>query len=488
MNAAKRGNTGSAEQRWSQICSALNKEAEEIVSARQGLPSPTTRYLNDLATLKIPKACQDFCKRKFGVLDVVISLGSGHKGQEAPCLDDCTRYRDMPTKDELNGHKDQQQKLRAELLSSKKAEDNNHRHESPDSLQDADGETDSETDANRLPSIFPAPHQSDGSSDSQNPESFLRLRLQSSTIESPWHQHEFSMSSITPSVHHHRRSEGLLSAPYYAEQGSFASVPPQGITEASCAPSDSKSLKRNHYLQADYVEALASPSEQKKARLLSDQTQFLQGNCSNTNQALYHDEQYQGKNTVTSSAQRIMSDTSSVEPNLYEMHWQSKAAGDRRDSLMNSGLNRADFRSHIDQTDYNGVHSGRATSSVLSSPPISVSGYESMKAQVKPGRALKPQPKPPARREKPGVVAVFPSFDEWLEDRFEVPELSEGSAVTYAKPGLWMNSNGGVRNGKNRLAGVDGSTCKSVLRQVRTERAGSFKEDSILLGVRFLIA
>lgn len=53
------------------------------------------------------------------------------------------------------------------------------------------------------------------------------------------------------------------------------------------------------------------------------------------------------------------------------------------------------------------------------------------------------------------------------------PPLSRDCVITYAQKGAWGESPS------------DG--CGGVLRQMKSARPGEFKEDSILMGVRFLV-
>ncbi|KAF2100875.1 hypothetical protein NA57DRAFT_54948 [Rhizodiscina lignyota] len=156
---------------------------------------------------------------------------------------------------------------------------------------------------------------------------------------------------------------------------------------------------------------------------------------------------------------------------------------------------------------------------------------------------------PPApNRRSTGYAKVPRRLEEVLEEEFEIPGTSQDSVVSYAKPGPWMSIASTGRAGaegdaatkpgvKTRStgtsAGVEGNAATgsgakrrraesvmtdttddvksvsgavsakdmpgvakdvsgvrgvSVLRQVRGERPSEFKEDSVLLGVRFVVA
>lgn len=94
-----------AEERWEAIGEALLKRADEQGYDANEERSPLGQYLANLAAMEMPESVADMQKQgghKFGVIDVVISVGQGAKGQlSAHYLHDAeylvdTKYKRMP--------------------------------------------------------------------------------------------------------------------------------------------------------------------------------------------------------------------------------------------------------------------------------------------------------------------------------------------------------------------------------------------------------
>jgi hypothetical protein len=74
--------TRSAEQRWAQICMALQDEARERGTNAEGGMPPTAEFLSALATMPMPEQVRDMQEaggKVFGTVDVVITAGEGRK-------------------------------------------------------------------------------------------------------------------------------------------------------------------------------------------------------------------------------------------------------------------------------------------------------------------------------------------------------------------------------------------------------------------------
>ncbi|KAF2796127.1 hypothetical protein K505DRAFT_359587 [Melanomma pulvis-pyrius CBS 109.77] len=72
----------SVKERWQQICWALLEEVKERGVDEYGERSPSADYLQSLATMEMPEAIERLQKpggRRFGVIDVVVTAGSGKK-------------------------------------------------------------------------------------------------------------------------------------------------------------------------------------------------------------------------------------------------------------------------------------------------------------------------------------------------------------------------------------------------------------------------
>ncbi|KAF2638327.1 hypothetical protein P280DRAFT_81515 [Massarina eburnea CBS 473.64] len=87
--------TGSVEERWRHICDELMKESKERGLDENGEMPPSAEYLKELASMVIPNGVSDMQKpggRKFGVVDVVVTVGLGKKITEG------VRYAKKPTR------------------------------------------------------------------------------------------------------------------------------------------------------------------------------------------------------------------------------------------------------------------------------------------------------------------------------------------------------------------------------------------------------
>jgi hypothetical protein len=74
--------TRSAEQRWAQICLALQEEARERGTNEESEMPPTADFLSALATMPMPEQVRDMQQaggNVFGTVDVVITAGEGRK-------------------------------------------------------------------------------------------------------------------------------------------------------------------------------------------------------------------------------------------------------------------------------------------------------------------------------------------------------------------------------------------------------------------------
>ncbi|KAL5403172.1 hypothetical protein PMIN06_008988 [Paraphaeosphaeria minitans] len=79
---AASGNTASAQTRWTEIRKALTSEANERGVDVNGERPPTARYLRELANMQMPDMVSDLQRPgriKFGVIDVIITVGAGKK-------------------------------------------------------------------------------------------------------------------------------------------------------------------------------------------------------------------------------------------------------------------------------------------------------------------------------------------------------------------------------------------------------------------------
>lgn len=83
------------EERWNQVNAAILEEANRMGFDKRGERSPVGTYLASVAALPMPSAVESFQKAggpKFGVIDVVISVGSGWKlGPTSPYIMEPTR-------------------------------------------------------------------------------------------------------------------------------------------------------------------------------------------------------------------------------------------------------------------------------------------------------------------------------------------------------------------------------------------------------------
>ncbi|KAL1599257.1 hypothetical protein SLS59_006274 [Nothophoma quercina] len=69
-------------ERWSQISTAILEEADERGTNRAGKASPSAEFLRALAKMRMPDAVTNMQKpggRKFGIVDVLITAGTGNK-------------------------------------------------------------------------------------------------------------------------------------------------------------------------------------------------------------------------------------------------------------------------------------------------------------------------------------------------------------------------------------------------------------------------
>ena len=69
-------------ERWSQISTAILEEADERGTNRDGKASPSAEFLRALAKMRMPDAVTNMQKpggRKFGIVDVLITAGTGNK-------------------------------------------------------------------------------------------------------------------------------------------------------------------------------------------------------------------------------------------------------------------------------------------------------------------------------------------------------------------------------------------------------------------------
>ncbi|KAF2662404.1 hypothetical protein K491DRAFT_177562 [Lophiostoma macrostomum CBS 122681] len=138
-NSAGRDHNLSASSRWQQICAALMKEANERGLDRSGKRSPTGDYFESLANMKMPEDVEHMQSpggQLFGVIDMVITAGSGKKTDEGYMWEP-SRLRDE------RYHKIQP----GEFTEMQQRDPDNF----TDSEQDAEGETD--PDFGRTPHI-----------------------------------------------------------------------------------------------------------------------------------------------------------------------------------------------------------------------------------------------------------------------------------------------------------------------------------------------
>jgi hypothetical protein len=80
--AGKNKNSPSVEQRWREICQALQDEARERGTNEEGGVPPTADFLGALASMQMPEQVRDMQKtggKVFGTVDVVITAGEGRK-------------------------------------------------------------------------------------------------------------------------------------------------------------------------------------------------------------------------------------------------------------------------------------------------------------------------------------------------------------------------------------------------------------------------
>ncbi|KAL5374873.1 hypothetical protein DPSP01_011625 [Paraphaeosphaeria sporulosa] len=98
QSGAASGNTTSAQFRWTEIRQALKGEANERGVDVNGEKSPTASYLQELANMQMPDMVGDLQKpsgMKFGVIDVIITVGTGKKSvNNAVYLKSPTRLSD----------------------------------------------------------------------------------------------------------------------------------------------------------------------------------------------------------------------------------------------------------------------------------------------------------------------------------------------------------------------------------------------------------
>lgn len=74
--------TAAAAERWANIAAALQEEADGRGVDKSGNPPPTAKYLQTLAALEMPPGVEHVHKRnlaRYGVIDIVFSLGAGQK-------------------------------------------------------------------------------------------------------------------------------------------------------------------------------------------------------------------------------------------------------------------------------------------------------------------------------------------------------------------------------------------------------------------------
>ncbi len=86
-----------AQERWDRIGKALDEEGEKFGRNRYGDPSVVGEYLTSLSKLEMPAEVDDMQKGggpKFGVIDVILTLGKGQKDEpESGYLKEPTRMR-----------------------------------------------------------------------------------------------------------------------------------------------------------------------------------------------------------------------------------------------------------------------------------------------------------------------------------------------------------------------------------------------------------
>lgn len=84
----------------------------------------------------------------------------------------------------------------------------------------------------------------------------------------------------------------------------------------------------------------------------------------------------------------------------------------------------------------------------------------------------KPSPKKKVCLSKKGEnpPVKLASSSTATHEQFETPELSRNSILTYAKPGKWSEQDGA-----------------EPLRQIKAVRDGTFEEEFVLMGVRFVV-
>jgi hypothetical protein len=78
----------STDERWSDICEALSREADDRGSNVQGQVPPSAEFLKALATMPMPEQVKSMQKpggKKFGIVDVVITAGGGKKLTTGTC-------------------------------------------------------------------------------------------------------------------------------------------------------------------------------------------------------------------------------------------------------------------------------------------------------------------------------------------------------------------------------------------------------------------
>ncbi|KAF1851389.1 uncharacterized protein K460DRAFT_273943 [Cucurbitaria berberidis CBS 394.84] len=81
-NMRRVNKVSSAQQRWQQICQALQNESDERGKDKAGSISPSAEFLTALANMQMPAQVREMQKpdgRQFGVIDLVISAGNGRK-------------------------------------------------------------------------------------------------------------------------------------------------------------------------------------------------------------------------------------------------------------------------------------------------------------------------------------------------------------------------------------------------------------------------
>ncbi|PSN71754.1 hypothetical protein BS50DRAFT_235360 [Corynespora cassiicola Philippines] len=149
-------NIGSVPQRWNQIRNALFQESEERGFNDNGEKRPSGLFIEALATMQMPDAVMDMQShgRRFGVIDVVITIGQGSKVTQ--------RVKYLTTPQRLLDKRYTSSGLHHVKRDNRPQDtDREPRSDSIElevgSEQDAEGETDNELASPVLPSFPPHP-------------------------------------------------------------------------------------------------------------------------------------------------------------------------------------------------------------------------------------------------------------------------------------------------------------------------------------------